>query len=136
MRAVRTALCCAVLLASGAVAKADGWSLANLNPFANNAPAKPAPKNGIAGQAAPQLRKPTAPAKPPPQPNVFQNIGNGASNMMNKTKQLFTPKPAASGSSAASKSTASSWNPFAQKKPDPQPPQTVSEFIGQPRQRL
>ncbi len=153
MKAVWSTVCILVAIFAGsASAYADGWALPNLNPFAKKDGATPAPTTtkptsdaakGMSGPTVPQLGKKTA-AQPAPQPSIFNKIGSGTANVMNKTKQMFAPQksapsPVALGSQASKPKKADSapgWNPFAPKKPEPEPARTASEFIGQPRPRL
>ncbi len=142
--ALALGLTCCANRASG-----EGWSLGGLNPFAAKQPAASndhtgsAAKNaGLSGSTV--ITKPVDPPKVPPQPSMFSKIGAGTSNMMSKTKQMFTPAPkspppfklGAKPAKPKQAEPASSWNPFASKQANPEPPRTASEFIGLPRPGL
>ena len=159
LRAGLVLRCCALVLCSTCLnnaARADGW-LSGLNPFAAKKPAATDDTKhvGYSGnrpglgdsKSVPKSSTSTATAKSAPtpaKPSLFSKIGSGTSNMMNKTKSLFksSPKPDSTfklGSQPVKPKpteTTSSWNPFAKKAPEPDPPKTASEFIGLPRPGL
>ncbi|HEV2968483.1 MAG TPA: hypothetical protein VGY55_00750 [Pirellulales bacterium] len=141
---------CAVVVGAARAARADGWSLSSLNPFAKKDQPSPPKKASSNSSSVPQLNGKAIhpPAPPPAQPSMLSKIGSAPANMWSKTKQVFTPssKPAASSQSflgsqtkkpASTTSTSgSSWNPFAAKPAPAEPPRTASDFIGLPRPGL
>jgi len=147
--AVSLVLAFLVAVAAVHVARADGWSLSSLNPFAKKAPSSPSKKPNANSSSVPQLNgKPIhPPSAPPAQPSMLSKIGSAPANMWSKTKQVFTPAPKPAPSSTLTlgaqpkkptppASSKTSWNPFVSKTPAAEPPHTTSEFIGLPRPAL
>jgi hypothetical protein len=145
--AVSLALAFLVAVAAVHAARADGWSLSSLNPFAAKKDAPTQQKKPNANSSSvPQLNgKPIhPPSAAPAEPSMLSKIGSAPANMWSKTKQVFTPTPKPVPSSKLTlgaqpkkptppTGSKTSWNPFASKTPAAEPPHTTSEFIGLPR---
>ena len=138
-----------VVLVAGLVAApiclAEGWKMPNLNPFSKTSAEKNRATANFSDQAKsgglpkfslpswPGSAKSTAPRSN--EPSTMQKLSGNTKAFFTKTKQVLMPwsssqKPTGSRT-AKKKSFFSSWLP--KSKPEPQPPKTVSDFLGQDR---
>lgn len=120
---------------------AEGWKMPNLNPFkkASASPdrAKASFSDNVKSGGRPKFAMPGWPAQSKRQngPSTMQKLNQNTKKLFGKTKNALMPwstakKPTGSRT-AKKKSFFSSWIP--KPKPRKEPPQTVTDFLGQER---
>jgi hypothetical protein len=155
IRFVPTLIVLQCVLFAGALHAESKWKIANLNPFTKETPE--ARGNGVPKEGASPFRlsalggkpgvKPSE-AKRPDKPSGWSKFATSTKNFWNKTKQALNPwgKSSADGSSRndaarfqlglgrnnrEKKSLFAGW--LRPKDDEPQQPQSVAEFLAQPR---